>query len=202
MSNILHSNNTAEWYTPAGIIERVRTTMAGITLDPCSNTLANRVVKASLFYNASDDGLSKTWVGKVYVNPPSKCGEPVPVPLNDHPYSHTKLVHPHCGGTRCRCKLPRRFMHHMFEQYYEGCVTHAVYLGYSLSQLKYLEDMHFDHNDVRICILRKRIKFWQPGEHSTSPTQDNFVLLLSNDLAVRTRFDEQFGEMGVLVQTL
>jgi hypothetical protein len=181
MSNPLHSNATAEWYTPDYIIDAVRATLGEITLDPCSNEEANKVVGATFHYTADDDGLSKTWVGKVFVNPPSKCDS--------------------CEK-RCTCKLPRRFMHRMFESYYEGCVTHAVYLGFNLGQLKYLDDMYFDRDDVRFCIPRKRIKFWQPGNEKNNPTQDNFVLLLSSCLGVRTRFDEAFSEIGSMYQAL
>ena len=195
MSNPLHSNATAEWYTPDYIIEAVRSTLGEITLDPCSNAAANEVVKATFHYTADDDGLSKTWVGKVFVNPPSKC------PSDTWCHEQDQPVH-RCGGVRCTCKLPHRFMHRMFESYYEGCVTHAVYLGFNLGQLKYLDDMHFDRDDVRFCIPRKRIKFWQPGNEKNNPTQDNFVLLLSNCLGIRTRFDEAFSEIGSMYQAL
>ena len=181
MSNPLHSNKTAEWYTPADIIERARRTLGEITLDPCSNKAANEVVQATFHYNEDDDGLRKTWVGKVWVNPPSRCS--------------TCLV-------RCNCKLPKRFMHRLIESYYEGCVTHGLYLGFNLGQLKYLDDMHFDRDDIRFVIPRKRIKFWQPGVDKNNPTQDNFIMLLSSCLGVRTRFDEQFGDLGGVFQAL
>jgi len=44
--------------------------MGVIDLDPASCSAANVVVKARKFYNIADDGLSKSWGGCVWLNPP------------------------------------------------------------------------------------------------------------------------------------
>lgn len=66
------SNNSVEneWYTPPDFIERARRTMGGIDLDPASCDEAQRVVKAKRFYSLTDDGLTKKWSGRVWMNPP------------------------------------------------------------------------------------------------------------------------------------
>ena len=183
MSNILHSNKTAEWYSPQYIVEASRHAMGSIDLDPASCIEANEIVKAPFIYTKEYSGLANVWTGNVFLNPPSKCDQEK------------------CAK-RCSCKLPRKFMHRMFEQYYEGRVTSAIYVGFNIGQLKYLEDEHFHSDDVRFVIPRKRIKFWQPGVEKNNPTQDNFILLLSKDLAVRTRFDDVFGELGQVWQSV
>ena len=66
------SNNSGEneWYTPLYIIERARKAMGAIDCDPASNALANKNVKADVFYTAQQDGLTKKWRGRVWLNPP------------------------------------------------------------------------------------------------------------------------------------
>ena len=59
-----------ERYTPPEIIELVREVLGSIDLDPASCSIANETVKAATFYSADDDGLSKEWTGKIFMNPP------------------------------------------------------------------------------------------------------------------------------------
>jgi len=59
-----------EWFTPRVYIEAAREVMNGIDLDPASCELANRTVRASRYYTKEDDGLSKEWYGKIWLNPP------------------------------------------------------------------------------------------------------------------------------------
>lgn len=59
-----------DFYTPEVIIEAARSTMGCIDTDPASHAVANRVVRAKTFWTKSDNGLTKPWFGKVWVNPP------------------------------------------------------------------------------------------------------------------------------------
>ena len=59
-----------ESYTPAKYIEAARLVMGGIDLDPASNELAQKTVKANTWYGVEDDGLEQAWSGRVFLNPP------------------------------------------------------------------------------------------------------------------------------------
>lgn len=59
-----------EHYTPPYIIDAARATMGSIDLDPASNSLANTIVQATTYYTINDNGLSKSWHGNVFLNPP------------------------------------------------------------------------------------------------------------------------------------
>lgn len=59
-----------ERYTPAIYIEKAREVLGGIDLDPASCEYAQRTVRARQYFTANDDGLSREWHGRVWLNPP------------------------------------------------------------------------------------------------------------------------------------
>jgi hypothetical protein len=65
---------TTEHYTPAKYLEAVRLVLGGIDLDPASCAKANATVRAKKFFTLKDDGLSREWWGRVFMNPPY-CGQ-------------------------------------------------------------------------------------------------------------------------------
>jgi ParB family chromosome partitioning protein len=64
------SQRSNEWYTPSKFIEAAREVMGDIDLDPASCQLANETVKAKHYFTQEDDGLSQSWYGNVWLNPP------------------------------------------------------------------------------------------------------------------------------------
>ena len=59
-----------EWYTPEPYIKAACAVMGCIDLDPASSIIANKIVNAKIFYSEEDNGLTKPWAGKVWMNPP------------------------------------------------------------------------------------------------------------------------------------
>ena len=60
-------NTSVEWYTPPSIFQQI-----GISfdLDPCHPETPLPWVPAITRYNIHDDGLTKEWFGRVWLNPP------------------------------------------------------------------------------------------------------------------------------------
>lgn len=66
----LTSEETPEWYTPPMIVDRARRCLGGIDLDPASNATAQQWINAAAYYTADDNGLTQSWAGRVWLNPP------------------------------------------------------------------------------------------------------------------------------------
>jgi phage N-6-adenine-methyltransferase len=64
----LFTSKSKEWYTPPAIVDAVIDVMGSIDLDPCADPGCN--IPAKRHYTATTDGLSQTWPGRVYMNPP------------------------------------------------------------------------------------------------------------------------------------
>ena len=59
-----------EWYTPEKYIESARAVLGSIDLDPASSEEANRIVRAETYYTQRENGLSREWWGRAFLNPP------------------------------------------------------------------------------------------------------------------------------------
>lgn len=70
MNQITKTTGNAEWYTPHVYLEAARAVLGGIDLDPASSYTANKLVKAKLYFTKEQNGLTKPWKGKVWLNPP------------------------------------------------------------------------------------------------------------------------------------
>jgi hypothetical protein len=59
-----------EWFTPAIWVERVREALGEIDLDPASHAIAQQTIRAKTFFTTADNGLKRSWFGRVWLNPP------------------------------------------------------------------------------------------------------------------------------------
>lgn len=61
------NGETTEWYTPPGIFEALG---LEFDLDPCAPAGGLPWIPARRFYSKADEGLCRTWEGRVWLNPP------------------------------------------------------------------------------------------------------------------------------------
>lgn len=64
----MFSTGEIEWPTPPHIIAAAVAALGSIDVDPCASAAGH--VPASTYFTVEDDGLSKPWLGRVYMNPP------------------------------------------------------------------------------------------------------------------------------------
>ena len=100
-----------EYFTPEKYIALVRQVMGGIDLDPASCEFAQRTVKANRYFTKDDDGLSRIWHGKVWLNPP---------------YSR---------------ELMDRFVDKICTEYLAGSVTEAVVLSLNRTDTRWFNQL-------------------------------------------------------------
>lgn len=176
-----HSSASPEHYTPIEIIEAARITMGGIDLDPASTRSVNeRRVKATSYFSRVDDGLSRAWQGRVWLNPP--------------------------GGKVKNKSSAAIWWGKLAEEYRSGRVTQGVFLGFTLEVLSTSQDAGIWIGELPFCIPRSRIEFLQErdGEFvaGESPTHANVIGFLppaglgTERLAAIQRFAGEFQQFG------
>jgi phage N-6-adenine-methyltransferase len=108
-----------EWYTPREHVDIARKVLGTIDLDPASSAIAQRTVKATTYFTKNNDGLTKKWRGKVWLNPPYsqpdiadfvakllseiKAGHVTEAILLTHNFSDTKWFHAAANAARLLC---------------------------------------------------------------------------------------------------
>ena len=67
---INQTSGNVVYYTPQIILEAARKTLGEFDLDPASSEQANKFVRAKKFYTKEDNGLSRSWFGRIWMNHP------------------------------------------------------------------------------------------------------------------------------------
>lgn len=67
MNKVHFSSSTDDWSTPVDFFKEIEKRFGCFDLDPCAD---HDNAKADVYYIKSEDGLSKEWKGKVWMNPP------------------------------------------------------------------------------------------------------------------------------------
>ncbi len=213
-ANAKHSTESVEHYTPRWVVDGARTLMGGIDLDPASCAKANKYIRAAEFYTKRSNGLTKSWHGRVFLNPPGGLVDGVGRPV----INAKKGVRPSCRESGA-CGLPPGHTHEdvtssakfwwerLSREYMFGAVTQAVFIGFSLELLQTTQQTTDTNVVVPLqfpcCYPRERIKFLRESEEGTlepgeQPTHANVLVYLPFrwDAAEKKVFRSLFGEAG------
>ena len=220
--NAQHLQTTAQWATREQIVEATRTVLGGITLDPCTTREINeRYICAEFYFDKDANGLNRHWVARgmepsrCIVNPPGGCDV---LSIENKGLAPPSFKREVCGTSSeptkrkaplagwipaknppCQCRLVRKFWNKLIEEYNEGRVLSAVWIGFSLEQLVSLQ-VQTDRSPIEfpICVPSKREKYCDPSkgfEIMKQPTHGSFFAYLGPRVDL---FRDVFGEFGVV----
>ena len=195
-----HSSETEEHYTPTTIVEAGRLALGGFDLDPASCDEANVWIKAPRIFTREDDGFTRPWWGRVFLNPPGglsddqqrrvkgKCRETGSCGL---PIGHT-----HSGVEASQkkwwFKLSREF------DAGRGRVKSAIFVCFSVELLQNAQvetpaglTTPLDHS---LCFPARRVAYVKPGgEVGAQPPHASCIVYLGRD---QERFANAFRPIG------
>lgn len=202
-----HSSESVEHYSPAAIVEAARVTLGHIDLDPASCAFANELVGASQFFDAEQNGFKIPWQGRIFLNPPGGSSD-----------DQERPVKPKCRkeGT---CGLPPGHTHEgvessakkwwfkLAQEFASGCVTHAIFIGFSLEILQTTQNKRPDGLAIPlefpICFPSSRVAYDRDRSgvrtKGASPPHASFIFCLTTDDEVKDRFAAAFSPFGMVL---
>jgi len=146
------SSESNEHYTPAEIGEKARSLMGTIHLDPASCLEANQTIQAGQIYTIQDDGLTKDWHGKTFLNPPGGA-----LKVNGKGESVAGL-----------------WWWKLSEAWYSGVVEEAFFCGFTLEILRHSQKSRLPVHRFHRCYPQKRIHW----SGANQPTHANVLIYL------------------------
>jgi hypothetical protein len=189
-TNPHHSSASNEHGTPPEIVASARETLGGIDLDPATDRVFNRVVRATRIFTREQDGFRQAWRGRIFLNPPGGMvdseGRTVLAKCRETGACGLPPGHEHAGTEsnqkRWWAKLARRWK--------RGDVHSAIFVAFSIELLQTTQDLEDAPIplDFPFCIPAARPRYRKqvarkegPGldlEAQTSPTHAGAVVFL------------------------
>jgi hypothetical protein len=164
------SSESVEWYTPQKYIDSARTVMGGIDLDPASSETANEVVGADEFFSQSENGLTKQWLGRIWLNPP---------------YGEIDGVS--SAGVWGK---------YLIDQHRIGNTKQAVLLVNAVTDRSWFQQFW----DFPICFTDHRIEFYTPNGQPRSPVSGNAFVYLGDKITRFAEIFNEFGAVVMRVK--
>ena len=165
----LFSHKSKEYYTPKEYADAARVVMGKIDLDPASCEEAQKNIGAKKYYTEDDNGLSKTWSGAIWLNPP---------------YSKTE------GESNQAI-----WSHRLVSEYESGNVIQAILLVKAALGYKWFEELW----DIApaVCFARNRLSFiLEDGTDEGQSKQGTAFFYFGNNIE---KFIEVFTRFGRVI---
>jgi ParB family chromosome partitioning protein len=166
--------------TPGRVIDLARATLGRIDLDPASDLQANAVVQAEHIFTKLDDGLTKPWFGRVFLNPPGG-----------------KM--PYLGSLNGLSRAAVWWAKLLYEVG-AGRVEAAIFVAFNIEAM--LNTQKFAPRPIQaypFCVPRKRLAFPSScGEKAGSPPAASAIVCVthSGENQIVSAFRKNFAELG------
>lgn len=213
MSNIQHSSESVEHFTPIEVVDAARELMGGIDLDPASNKLANSYIRARRIFTEKDNGLKQRWSGhaRVFLNPPGGL-----VDYEGRRVIRAKKGVPGCTETgECGLAVPhvhegvtssaKVWWQRLSQAWGMGHIKTALFVGFTLEILQSTQVNSLGYYiplQFPCCYPSTRLRFlsMKNGRFSVGdqPTHANVLVYLPRnwDAQEKKRFNELFSDFG------
>ena len=182
---LVQDSGNQEYYTDEAIISRVKRVLGVIDLDPASNPLANETVGAVTFFTKSDDGLSRDWHDKVFMNHPFGKGENACNRYLKDGKGHKKgdynckkricndPKYAHYRGHHIDVDIPSNldWVQHLESQFNKGNVTEAINIAFAELSSSWGQILT---NGV-YCIPNERVNYYQYNPEKQALVKDRGV---------------------------
>lgn len=206
-----HSSATPEHFTPSPFVEAARQTLGGIDFDPASCAAANRVVRATHYLTKEDNGFTRAWAGRVFLNPPGGfCDLSGRLVIKASTKNGVRV--PGCVETGA-CGIPAPHQHDacnaaakawwfkLAREFTVGRAEAAVFVAFSIelfqsTQIGGPADLPIPL-DFPICWPSRRVSYVRvDGSVGDSPPHSSGIVLVSRRAGDVERFGRHFAEFG------
>lgn len=216
--NAQHSSASNEHYTPAEIVERARRVLGEIDLDPATCAKANETVKAARIFDASSNGFTVNWSGRVFLNPPGGKCDHNGVTLRKHTDPDVKGWFGPDGKKAKPISSQKAWWFKLAREWYAGNVEAAIFVCFSIELLQSTQAGEDEVSeafrdpiplDFPICFPRKRVDYMKEKDGilvpGGSPSHASAIIFLppvssritaDESTAALSRFGKEFGEIG------
>jgi len=181
--HVAQASGEYEWYTPAGILIRVRKALGGpIDLDPCSSDRAQELVEAAHYITAAQNALD-----------PETFWMPETVPGGG---GHAFVNPPYAA------RLIPQFADRLMAEIERGNLSRAIWLSNNATETAWAQRLL--SASAAVCFPSTRIKFLTPAlEPKQTPLQGQMLIGLTaaaeDDGAFRLQFEQAFSDLGIVL---
>lgn len=204
-----HSQGSSAWGTPDYLVDKARNVLGGvIDFDPASSYEDNERIKASRFFDATEDALIQGWAprnGKpctVFMNAPGGSVKTLDLERTHRlPYPTPRTVR---GTIPLYQSIPSIFWFRLMQLRKASVLKAAVVVAFNIEALQITQRLPSLGDepcpamcDFLVCVAKKRINYLLPtGKPGGSPTHASAFVYVGSE---RKLFMAQFEDVGTFM---